>query len=181
MLPIFQRELVEKRKWLSDEEVTDLFSIGQCLPGIIAANTAVFAGYKQKGVLGGIVAALGVVIPPAVFILVLAAFFTNFADQPIVQKAFIGLRVCVSILIINAVLKLRKNAVVDLATVCLFIIVFVVAVYMLLPVAVIIALAGFSGVVISMIRKKITPPGTPDPPETPDPPDSSDSPDGGDV
>ena len=182
MLPMFQRELVDKRKWLTESEVTDLFSIGQCLPGIIAANTAVFAGYKQKGVPGGIVAALGVVIPPAIFILVLAAFFTNFADLLIVQKAFTGLRVCVSILIINAVLKLRKNAVIDLPTVCIFLVIFVLAVYMLLPVAVLIALAGVSGIVISTIRKKATPPDSPAPPDSPPPPDSPappDSPDGG--
>jgi len=156
MLPMFQRELVEKNKWLTNEEVTDLFSISQCLPGIIAANTAVFVGYKHKGVLGGIVAALGVALPSVIVILIIAAFLTNFADIPVVQKAFTGLRVCVSVLIINAVFKLRKNAIVDIPAVIIFFIVFLLAVYMILPVALLILIAGFFGVVISILRKRMS-------------------------
>jgi len=154
MLPMFRRELVEKNEWLTDEEVADFFSISQCLPGIIAANTAVFVGYKHKGVLGGIVAALGVALPSVVVILIIAAFLTNFADIPVVQKAFIGLRVCVSVLIINAVFKLRKNAVVDVPAAVIFVVVFILAVYMILPVAVLILAAGVCGIVISTVRKR---------------------------
>ena len=61
MLPILQREVVEKKGWVTEEEVTDYFAIGQCTPGIIAVNTSVFIGYRQRGVPGGIAAALGVV------------------------------------------------------------------------------------------------------------------------
>ena len=154
MLPMFQRELVEKRKWVSDEEITDLFSISQCLPGIIAANTAVFVGYKQKGVLGGVVAAIGVVLPSLVIIMLIAAFLTNFADIEIVQKAFIGLRVCVSVLIINAVLKLRKHAIVDWVAALLFIAVFAISVFFSVPVAFLVLAAGICGIVISSIRKR---------------------------
>ena len=155
MLPMFRRELVEKNKWLTDEEVTDFFSISQCLPGIIAANTAIFAGYKHKGVLGGIVAALGVALPSVIVILIIAAFLTNFADIPVVQKAFTGLRVCVSVLIINAVFKLRKNSVVDLPSAIIFVVVFLLAVYMLFPVAVLIVAAGICGILISTVRKRM--------------------------
>ena len=154
MLPMFQRELSEKRKWVSEEEITDLFSIGQCLPGIIAANTAVFVGFKQKGVLGGAVAALGVVLPSLVIIMLVAAFLTNFADIEIVQKAFIGLRVCVSVLIINAVIKLRKHAIVDWAAALLFVVVFGVSVFVSVPVALLVVSAGVCGIVISFMRKR---------------------------
>ena len=155
MLPMFQRVLVEKNKWLTEEEMTDIFSIGQCLPGIIAANTAVFVGYKHKGVLGGIVAALGVALPSVIVIMLIAAFIANFADIPAVQSAFTGLRVCVCVLIINTVLKLRKHSVVDLTAALIFSAVFIVSVYMLLPVAAIVLLAGATGIAVSSLRKRL--------------------------
>jgi len=159
MLPMFQRELVEKNKWLTTPEMTDLFSIGQCLPGIIAANTAIFVGHKQKGVLGGVVAVLGVALPSVIVILLIAAFLSNFADIPVVQRAFVGLRVCVSVLIINAVFKLRRHSIIDLPSALIFSAVFVLSVYMFLPVAVLVALAGVCGTTISLIRKGTPPEG----------------------
>ena len=157
MLPMFQRELIEKNKWLTEEELMDIFSISQCLPGIIAANTAIFVGYKQKGILGGIVSALGVALPSIIIILLIAAFLTNFADIPIVQRAFTGLRVCVSILIINAVFKLRKNSIVDIPSALIFIAIFLLAVYKILPVAALVAIAGVFGIAFSMLRKRLAP------------------------
>jgi len=153
MLPMFQRELVEKNNWLTEEEMTDLFSIGQCLPGIIAVNTAVFVGHKHKGALGGAIAALGVVVPSIVVIMLIAAFLANFADIPAVQRAFIGLRVCVSVLIINAVVKLRKHAIVDLPSILIFITVFLLSMFTSLHVAILVVASGFCGIVISSLRK----------------------------
>ena len=63
MLPILQREIVEKNNWASDEELMDYYAIGQCTPGVIAVNTATFIGQKNKGIMGGIMATLGVVTP----------------------------------------------------------------------------------------------------------------------
>jgi len=156
MLPMFQRVLVDKNKWLTEEELNDLFSISQCLPGIIAANTAVFVGYKHKGVLGGIISAVGVALPSLIIMLLIAATLTFFTDIPIVQKAFTGLRVCVSVLIINAAFKLRKHSIIDLPTVLIFLTVFLLSVFKLLPVAFLVMLAGVSGIAISMIRKNMT-------------------------
>jgi chromate transporter len=154
MLPMFQRELVEKKQWLTESEMTDLFSVSQCLPGIIAVNTAVFVGYKQKSVPGGIAAALGVAFPSVVVIMLIAAFLSNFADIPIVQSAFTGLRVCVSVLIINTVFKLRKHAIIDLPALAVFLAVFLVSVFTSLHVAILIAGAGICGLVISTLRSK---------------------------
>jgi len=152
MLPMFKRELVEKNGWLTDMEMTDIFSIGQCLPGVIASNTAVFVGYRQKGVIGGIVSALGVAFPSVVFILIIAAFITNFAEIPVVQSAFAGLRVCVSVLIINTVIKLWKQAIVGLVPIIIFVVVFLVSVFTSLPVAILIAAAGVAGIAVSRLR-----------------------------
>ena len=111
MLPILQREVVEKRGRATDEELTDYFAVGQCTPGIIAVNTATFVGQKQAGVLGGIVATLGIVAPSLVIISILAGFINTFAELAVVKNAFAGIRVCVCVLIFNAVCKLWKGSV----------------------------------------------------------------------
>ena len=112
MLPILQRELVEKRGWATEEELSDYFAIGQCTPGIIAVNTATFVGHSRKGAAGGVVATLGLVFPCLVIIMLIAAFLQNFAEQPVVVHAFNGVRACVCALILSSVLKLRKSTVV---------------------------------------------------------------------
>lgn len=113
MLPILQREVVEKQKWASEEELMDYFAIGQCTPGIIAVNTATFIGQKNKGVLGGIFATLGLVFPSLVIISLLAGVIEAFSHIVWVQHAFGGIRICVCVLIVNAVIKLFKKAVID--------------------------------------------------------------------
>ena len=128
MLPILQRELVEKRGWATEEELSDYFAIGQCTPGIIAVNTATFVGHSRKGAAGGVVATLGLVFPCLVIIMLAAAFLQNFAELPAVVHAFNGVRACVCALILSSVLKLRKSSVVDGPTTVIFAAVLVLAV-----------------------------------------------------
>ena len=111
MLPIIQKEIVEKREWATNEEIMDYYAIGQVTPGIIAVNTATFIGYKLKGVLGGIVATLGMVFPSLVIITVIAMFFQQFADYPLVQHAFSGIRIVVVALIATTVYDMAKKAI----------------------------------------------------------------------
>lgn len=80
MLPLLQREIVEKNSWAEEEELMDYFAIGQCTPGIIAVNTATFIGYKRKGIIGGIFATHWTYIPSLVIITIIAAFIRSFAD-----------------------------------------------------------------------------------------------------
>lgn len=120
MLPMLQREVVEKRAWATEEELMDYYAIGQCTPGIIAINTATFVGQKAAGDLGGIVATLGVVAPSLVIISIIAAFIQNFAELAAVRNAFAGIRVCVCVLIFNAVVKLWKKSVIDKPTLAVF-------------------------------------------------------------
>jgi chromate transporter len=154
MLPMFQRELVTRNNWLTDVEMTDIFSVGQCLPGVIASNAAVFVGYRQKGVIGSIAAALGVAFPSVVFILIIASLITNFADIPIVARAFAGLRVCVCVLILNTVIQLWKKAIADKLAIVIFAIVFLISVLTSLPVAILVVAAGFTGIAVSTLRKR---------------------------
>ncbi len=123
MLPILQREVVETRKWVTDEEVLDYYAIGQCLPGIIMVNTMIFIGQKRRGTLGGIAAALGTVCPALIIITIIAAVLSGFAEAPVVKSAFAGIRVCVCVLIFNAVMKLWKSSVIDWKCLVIFILV----------------------------------------------------------
>ena len=111
MLPILQREVVDKRGWCTEDELADYFAIGQCTPGVIAVNTATFVGSKRKGIPGGIVATLGMVFPSVVIITLIAAFLRNFAHIPAVGHAFVGVRAAVVALIASSVLKLAKTTV----------------------------------------------------------------------
>lgn len=123
MLPILQREVVERNGWATEEELSDYFAIGQCTPGVIAVNTATFVGCKQKGWPGGAVATVGVVFPSVVIITLLAAFLSEFAENPTVEHAFAGIRACVCVLILSSVLKLRKSTVIDRPTFGIFLVV----------------------------------------------------------
>jgi len=123
MLPLLQRELVDNKKWVTEEEILDYYAIGQCTPGIIAVNTATFVGRKRKGILGGIAATLGVVFPSIVIITIIAAFLSNFADLKAVKDAFAAVRVCVCALILNSVIKLGKKTIVDAPTAVIFVLV----------------------------------------------------------
>jgi len=129
MIPILEREIVDRQGWASSEELMDYYAVGQCTPGVIAVNTATFIGYKVAGSLGGAVATLGVVFP-SLIITVIAGVLTHFADIPAVKSAFAAIRVCVCVLIFNAVLKLWKGAVKDKAGLCLFLLVFVLSIFL---------------------------------------------------
>ena len=147
MLPILQREVVEKKGWAKDEELTDYYAIGQCTPGIIAVNVATFIGYKFKGYLGGIIATLGVVFPSVVIISLIAAFLSNFADIPVVAHALSGVNACVVAMIASSVLKLGKSTVKDKITTGIFLVVLVLAFFFGLSPVLLVVAAGLAGYV----------------------------------
>jgi len=124
MLPMLQREILEKRHWATEEELMDYYAIGQCTPGVIAVNTATFIGQKRKGVIGGIVATAGMVFPSLVIITILAGIITNISSLGWVQNAFAGIRACVVVQIFNAVIRLGKKSIVDKRTLVIFLVVF---------------------------------------------------------
>ena len=148
MLPILQREVVEKNKWATDEELMDYYAIGQCTPGVIAVNTATFIGQKNKGIMGGVMATLGVVTPSLIIITLIAAFISNFSDLAVVKNAFAGVRVCVCVLIFNAVVKLWKSSVVDKATLVIFIGVFLGSVFTKLSPIVFVLITAIAGILV---------------------------------
>ena len=154
MLPILQREVVEDKGWATDEELVDYFAIGQCTPGIIAVNTATFVGQKQAGILGGIAATLGIVFPSLVIITALAGVINSFSHLAGVQHAFAGIRVCVCVLIFNAVVKLLKGSVKDWPAALIFAAVLAAALLTDLSPVIFVAVAAALGIVIqNFIRR----------------------------
>lgn len=154
MLPMLQNELVEKRKWTTEEELLDYYAVGQCTPGIIAVNTATFVGQKIKGFWGAVFATAGVVFPSLVIISIIAGFIQNFSHLEWVQHAFAGIRVAVAVLVVNAVLKLWKSGIKDTLGIIIFIVTFVVsAVFSLSPVFVVIA-AILVGILAGQVKRR---------------------------
>lgn len=152
MLPIIQKEIVEEKKWATEEEVLDYYAVGQCTPGIIAVNTATFIGYKVHGIIGAIVATLGVVFPSFIIITIITALLKNFANYSIVQHAFSGIRVIVIALIVSAILKLAKTSIKNSTTLIIAIIAFILVAFVnLSPIYIVIA-AACIGLILKFIR-----------------------------
>ena len=150
MLPMLQKEVVDKRNWATEEELLDYYAVGQCTPGVIAVNTATFIGYKRKGILGAFVATLGVIFPSLIIITIIAAFIQNFAHIEAVQHAFAGIRVAVGALVINAVVKLWKSGVKDYIGIAIFVITFILSAFFnLSPIYIVI-----SAILIGVFTKK---------------------------
>ncbi|MBR2041724.1 MAG: chromate transporter [Oscillospiraceae bacterium] len=152
MLPMLQREVVEKKGWATEAELMDYFAVGQCLPGVIAVNTAVFIGSKVKGLAGAVAASLGVISPSIIIILAIASLIQNFSDLPIVQYAFSGIRVGVCVLIFTSVFKLFKKAIIDKFTLILFSAVLILSVFTDISPVLFVVIAAFLGIIASLLK-----------------------------
>lgn len=109
MLPIISREVVDKRKWSDEDEMTDIIAISESTPGPIAVNCATFIGYKIGGVLGSIIATLGLVVPSFIIISLISLFFDWFIGLEYVKYAFMGIRCAVALLILSSAYRLFKK------------------------------------------------------------------------
>ena len=154
MLPMLQSEVVEKKRWATDDELLDYFAVGQCTPGVIAVNTASFIGYYKKGIPGAIVATAGVIAPSLVIILLIASLLTNFAEYPIVQHALSGIRIAVCGLIFQAVIKMFRSGVKDGFGIVVFGAALVCSYFSVLPTIVIVLMAGVCGVLMQLWNTK---------------------------
>lgn len=110
MIPLIEREVVDKHKWISREDFIDELAIAQSLPGILAVNMSVLVGNKLRGVRGSLAAAIGTILPSFVIILLIAIFFVHIYDNPTVASIFKGIRPAVVALIVAPVLSTAKTA-----------------------------------------------------------------------
>ena len=128
MIPIVDRELIKKRGWTTLDEVMEYYTISQITPGLIGVNLSTFVGYKQKGIIGGILATLGYVVPGSVLIVMAALFISKLAEIPEVQHAFTGIRIAVGALILDTVIKMVKGVFKEIKALVIYIIVFFLSV-----------------------------------------------------
>lgn len=122
MIPLLQAELVEKRKWISESDLMDYFSIGQCTPGIIAVNVATFCGYKMKAKTGAVIATFGIIVPSMILIILIASVLHNFLDNPYVIHAFVGVRIVVVALIAETLISFWKKGIRDKTGIAVFLV-----------------------------------------------------------
>ncbi len=154
MLPMLQREVVDDHKWCTEEELLDIYAIGQCTPGIIAINTATSVGYKQAGILGGIFGTLGMVSPCLVIICLVASILNNFINLPVVVHALAGIRVVVCALMMNTVCTMAKKGIVDKLGGVMFAAAFILACFTPVPTVALILAAGVVGVIAKRFQKE---------------------------
>lgn len=114
MIPLIRNEVVKKREWLDDEEFMDMLAIAQSMPGPIALNTSLFVGNKKLGFKGSLFSGLGIILPSFIVILVVAIFFVQFKDNPVVERIFKGIRPAVVALIAAPLFILGKSAKISL-------------------------------------------------------------------
>lgn len=110
MIPIMEREFVDKNQWMDRQEFMDIMVVAQTTPGIFAVDMASHIGYKLRGVWGGIVGAIGIALPSIIAIMIIAMFFHNIKDNPWVEKFFRGVRPAVVALIAAPCFKMAKTA-----------------------------------------------------------------------
>lgn len=150
MLPMLQKELVENKKWTTNEELIDYYAIGQCTPGVIAVNVATFVGFKIKGVAGAVAATLGMVTPSLIIVGTIAAFISGFQDYEAVQWAFSGIRAAVVALILSSMWKIAKKSLCDIFAVIIFLVVAALSFFTDLSPVIFVLSAGACGLVLNL-------------------------------
>lgn len=153
MIPLIQAEVVDKQKWISEEDFLDIVVISQSFPGALAVNTSVFIGYKISGIIGAIIALLGVVIPSFSIILVIAHFFLQFRNNNLIDLIFKGISAAVPILVLDGVVKLSKSIDKNIANLLIVILCVLSVILFNLHPVLIIALSSAYGILF--LREKV--------------------------
>jgi chromate transporter len=154
MIPFIHQYAVEKYKWITDDEFLDIIAIAESTPGPIAINSATYIGHKVKGIKGSTFATLGVVLPSVIIIILIAAFFMQFKDNVYVEYAFKGVRIGVSILILNAALRMYKKLDKNLLSYGLILLGFGMILFEVLQVIWVILIGGIVGIIYQLVKTR---------------------------
>ena len=154
MLPIIDRELCQKKGWVSQDELIDYYAISQATPGIIAVNVATFCGHKLKGSLGAAVSTLAVVIPSIIIISLLASCINTVEQIPVIKKALMGINIAVAANLSYSIIKLSGKTVSSVFTFLLFALAFALVYFFKVNVVLVIFSSAFLGVAIHLAAKK---------------------------
>lgn len=155
MLPMLQKELVESKKWLTDEEILNYFAIGQCTPGIIAVNVATFCGYKRAGLSGAITATIGIVCPSWLVITLIAGSISRFSEIEWLERAMKGVYIAVAALLTRTVFTFGKKIITDGITAAIAIAAFLAMTVWNVSGILIVLAAGIVGFCAQMIKTRI--------------------------
>lgn len=151
IVPLLISEFVDKKRWLTKEEVLNFYALGQCVPGIIAPNTIMFLGYKLRGKMGAIAALLGLCLSPVAAILLVASFISVIANLAIMKNIFWGVNIAIIVLIFLTIKEVWSTSVVDKLTFLFFIFAFLLCIFGLSPAWVIVFAISF-GVILTKVR-----------------------------
>ncbi|RKP57421.1 chromate transporter [Cohnella endophytica] len=116
MIPVIEREVVQKRGWLEQEEIADLVSVAGTAPGGVGVNSAVFIGYRKSGIAGACMAVLGITLPTFAIVYLLSVFYLNFDNNPKIIAALKGIHGAIIALILLAAFKMVKTSLIDVST-----------------------------------------------------------------
>lgn len=155
MLPMLKREIVEKYGWATEEELLDIYAIGQCTPGVIAVNTSTYIGYQQGKLAGSIFATLGMISPSLIIISLIASILKEFMNLPIVLHALAGIRIAVCALMLNTVFSLMKSGIKDKLGLLIFLLGFLIATFTPIPTILLVVCAAIIGI-FTTLRKERT-------------------------
>jgi chromate transporter len=154
MLPLIQKEVVEKKQWISAGDFVDMIAISQSVPGILAVNIAIFSGHRMKGTLGSIVATLGAILPSFFIILLIALFFRHFQDNKYIAKMFSAIRPAVVALIVVPVFSTAKTVGIHLKTILIpAAAAFLIWYWGVSPIYIVLA-AAIGGLIFGKVRKE---------------------------
>lgn len=154
MMPMMQKELIQKRKWITDEELLDYYAVGQSTPGIVAVNVSTFVGYKQFGILGGVIATLGMVTTSLLIIMILAGLINSIDEYPLVKKALAGINVSVAALLTSVIVKFAQKTIKKFIHLIMMLISFVLVYFFKVHSVWIILVTIFIAVIYNIIKLK---------------------------
>lgn len=153
MIPLIEREIIEKREWLDREDVTEVFALSQSVPGAVAINSATFIGHRIAGIKGALAAMLGVSLPTFLIVLTLGISYFFIHDNPKLEAAFVSIRVTIVAIIVYAAIKIAKTSIVDKTTFCIMLL-GVPALFFIHPIVAIL-LGALAGMAVISIKKKL--------------------------
>ena len=154
MLPLIRRELVERKKWISDEDMLDMLALAECTPGVIAVNSATYVGYSVGGFWGSLLATIGVILPSIIVITIISFFYQTFLENKVITQIFYGVRIGAVVLILNALMKLYKVLKKDYMSYGFIVVALVFALLLDIPTITIIIFGMLIGAIFAVISAK---------------------------
>ena len=155
MIPMIQKEVVDKHHWVTAEDILNYYAISQCTPGAIAVNLSTFIGGKIDGFLGALISTLGVITPSIFIISIIATFLSNFSSLEVVKHALAGIQIAVCVLMFGAVKNLFKTSIIDIPSLLICLVAFLLAYFTNIPTVLLVILAAVFGYVFYTYKNKI--------------------------